>query len=370
MLKTCISRQRQASPDRRGFTLIELLVVIAIIAILIALLLPAVQQAREAARRTQCKNNLKQIGLALHNHLDTYGSFPPGYVCYDETGNRFKTGGWQYGVNEIGFHWLPMLLPFVEQPGLWQQVTDCHNDFKGGHTANPADHCEFSAAFGNLGRTPLPGFHQCPSTPEATRLFSDGTFGLEALAKGSYAASWGSGNMVSWETPSTRGAFGAYYVNQDKIVVSLGGSDDRFQQGKGMKDSDFTDGMSNTLCVSEVIPTDGEAAGTSSTDIRGVWMSPSMGATIFSAFLNPNANQEDVLEACDELIPNTRRPFLACAEERATENTYAAARSFHTGGVNALLADGSVRFVSDNVDNANIWRALATARGGEVIGEF
>ena len=115
--QSAASRSQAAQPlesKRAGFTLIELLVVIAIIAVLIALLLPAVQQAREAARRSQCKNNLKQYGLALHNHIETYGTFPPGYVCYDETSNKFKVGGWQDGVNELGFNWKCQLLPFLE----------------------------------------------------------------------------------------------------------------------------------------------------------------------------------------------------------------------------------------------------------------
>jgi prepilin-type N-terminal cleavage/methylation domain-containing protein len=352
---------------RSGFTLIELLVVIAIIAILIALLLPAVQQAREAARRTQCKNNLKQIGLALHNHMDTYGSFPPGYVCYDENSNRFKTGGWQAGVNEMGFSWLPMILPYMEAPAHWAQLSDCHDDFKGAHTANPSDHCEYYTEFGNIGRKPLP-FMLCPSNPQTRKLFSG--ISLESLAKGNYAASWGSGNMLSWESAATAGAFGCYYVNQNDIVASLGGSDDRFQQRKGSTSGDFTDGMSNTIAVSEVISTDGFTTSSSSPDIRGVWMNPGMGASIFTAARNPNSLEPDIIPSCDTTIPAGKKPTLECVENASDENVYAAARSYHTGGVNAILADGSVRFISENVDSVGIWQPLNTRQNGEVLGDF
>ena len=142
-----------------------------------------------------------------------------------------------------------------------------------------------------------------------------------------------------------------------------------FQQDKGVTDSDFVDGMSNTVAVSEVVGTDG-FGGSVSVDIRGVWMSPAMGATIFTAFNNPNARVADVLAGCDSSIPADAFPYLNCTEERSTEDVYAAARSYHTGGVNALMADGAVRFISDNVDNAGIWRPLNTIRNGETIGEF
>lgn len=355
---------------RRGFTLIELLVVIAIIAILVALLLPAVQQAREAARRSQCKNNLKQYGLALHNHLDTYGSFPPGYVCYDESGNRFQTGGWQNGQNEFGFHWLVMLFPYMEQPALWNQITACADDDKQDTITNPWDHCEAISASSNIGRKRLPAFSHCPSSPIDNSQFTDSDYGLEALAKGNnYAASWGSGNMLSWESRSTRGAFGCYFTTQDKIALGHGGSGDLFQQDKGSTDSDFTDGMSNSVAISEVVSADGYST-TSTKDIRGVWLSAAMGATLFTAYNTPNARVADVLAACDENISGTTSPFMDCVEDRTTADVYAAARSYHTGGVNVLLADGAVRFVSDNIDKNAVWHPLNTIRNGETIGDF
>ncbi|WP_339735119.1 DUF1559 domain-containing protein [uncultured Gimesia sp.] len=362
-------REQARQKWRRGFTLIELLVVIAIIAILIALLLPAVQQAREAARRSQCKNNLKQYGLALHNHLDAHGSFPPGYVCYDESGNRFKTGGWQHGQNEFGFHWLVMMLPYMEQPGLWNQVKACADNIRGNPTTNPWDHCEYLAP-DHIGRERLPAFNRCPSAPTDNSYYSDGTYGLESLAKGNnYAASWGSGNMLSWEDRSTRGAFGCFFTTQEEISIGSGGSGDHFQQGKGTTDSDFVDGMSNTVAISEIVGADGFTSRVS-VDIRGVWFSPAMGATIFTAYNNPNSRVADVLAGCDSSIPTDAVPYLNCTEERTTADVYAAARSYHTGGVNVLLADGAVRFISDNVDNAAIWRPLNTIRYGETIGEF
>ncbi|GAA5511140.1 DUF1559 domain-containing protein [Novipirellula caenicola] len=349
---------------RAAFTLVELLVVIAIIGVLVGLLLPAVQAAREAARRMQCQNNMKQFGLAMHNHMSAFGSFPPGNVNYDESGNRFKTGGWQHGQNELGWHWLPMLFPYLEQPGMWELVQRCEEERADQHISNPCDHCEYFAEFEHLGREQLASFDKCPSAPSVSGQFSDGSYGLEALAKGNnYAACWGSGDMLSWEEQETRGAFGTYYVHQDKIVtlgppISAG---DRFQNRNGMQSRDFTDGLSNTIAMSEII------AAESQTDIRGVWMSPAMGATIFSAFRNPNSDEKDILAACGEDIADVTKPRLACEEERDTAAIYAAARSYHTGGVNVLMADGGVRFVTDSVDNLNIWRPMSTAQNQEVI---
>lgn len=349
--------------QRAGFTLVELLVVIAIIGVLVSLLLPAVQAAREAARRMQCQNNLKQFGLAMHNHMDTHGSFPPGYVCYDESGNRYKTGGWQHGQNELGWHWLPMLFPYMEQQAMWERIKECEDNRKNEHTQNPCDDCEYHAP-NHTGRDQLGPFARCPSATNVDVQFSDGSYGLEALAKGSnYAVSWGSGNMLSWETTKTRGAFGTFYTPQEQIVISLGGSGDRFQNKRGMLAEDFTDGMSNTLAMSEILSTD------TTTDIRGVWMSPAMGATVFSAYLSPNSKEKDVLAACDEAFPDNQNPNLACTEERSTADVYAAARSHHPGGVSALLADGSVRYVAETIDRVNVWQAMATAQNGEVVSE-
>lgn len=361
---------------KTGFTLVELLVVIAIIGVLVGLLLPAVQAAREAARRMQCQNNMKQFGLAMHNHMSAFNAFPPGNVNYDESGNRFKTGGWQHGQNELGWHWLAMLFPYIEQPAMWELVKICEADRANEHTSNPCDHCEYLATTNHLGREQLPSFDQCPTAPLVRTQFSDGSYGLEALAKGNnYAACWGSGDMLSWEKSETRGAFGTYYADQEEILNIVAGqpttAGDRFQNSKGMQSRDFIDGLSNTMAMSEIL------ASESKTDIRGVWMSPAMGATIFSAFQNPNSNTKDILAACGNEItdPSTTTTIeanrrLDCLEQRTTAVIYAAARSYHTGGVNALIADGSVRFVSDSVDNLKIWRPLSTAQNNEVLEAF
>ncbi len=359
----------------RGFTLVELLVVIAIIGVLVGLLLPAVQAAREAARRMQCQNNMKQFGLAMHNHMSAFNAFPPGNVNYDEKSRRYQTGGWQFGNNEQGWHWLAMLFPYIEQPAMWQRVKTCEDSRATSHVSNPCDDCEYHAFTGHLGRQQLAAFDKCPSAPAVRTQFSDGSYGLEALAKGNnYAACWGSGDMLSWEDPKTRGAFGTYYASQDEILNIVPGqpttAGDRFQNGNGMQSRDFIDGLSNTMAMSEILAVE------SKTDIRGVWMSPAMGATIFSAFNNPNSNQKDTLAACGNEIndPSTTTTLnasdrLECLEVRDTAAVYAAARSHHTGGVNVLMADGSVRFVTDSVDNLKVWRPMSTAQNNEVIDE-
>ncbi|TWT73003.1 DUF1559 domain-containing protein [Allorhodopirellula solitaria] len=370
-----IETMEKQARRRPGFTLVELLVVIAIIGVLVGLLLPAVQAAREAARRMQCQNNMKQFGLAMHNHMSTFNAFPPGSVNYDESGNRYKTGGWQHGQNEQGWHWLVMLFPYMEQPAMWERVQVCEDDRADDHTSNPCDHCEAIEVTDHLGREQLASFDQCPTAPAVRSQFSDGSYGLEALAKGNnYAACWGSGDMLSWENPETRGAFGTHYAHQDEIINNVNGvvsAGDRFQNRKGMQSRDFLDGLSNTMAMSEILAVD------SKTDIRGTWMSPAMGATIFSAFRNPNSNEKDVLAACGDEItdPSTTVTIdsndrLDCLEERDTAAIYAAARSYHTGGVNVLMADGSVRFVTDSVDNLKIWQPLSTAANNEVLEEL
>jgi len=351
---------------RSAFTLIELLVVIAIIAILVALLLPAVQQAREAARRTSCKNNMKQLGTALHNHLDTHGSFPPGYVCFDDDpANRFRTGGWQTGIRRLGFNWVCNILPYMEEPARYDQITACNDDLlgdPGDQDSNPADHCEAIASFGNVGREQLK-FLLCPSHPKIRDNFSNGSYGLEALAKGTYAASWGTGNMLSWENESTRGAFGCYRVATNKIAPAAGGGGDGFQAHKGNNDSDFTDGLSNTVLLSELRVVD------DSTDLRGTWMNPGMGATTFSAAHEPNSRVNDIIASCDTTLDPDDIMYCGSTEITDDETVTASARSYHTGGVNVTLGDASVRFVSENID-IGIWQGLNTLRGGEVIGEF
>ncbi len=349
------NRPRPESPrPRRGFTLIELLVVIAIIAILIALLLPAVQQAREAARRTECKNKIRQLALALHNHIDAHGSFPPGYMSYDENANRYNVGGWQHtgSPNELGFNWLCNIFAYLEEPQLATQAQACNDDRPEG-THNPSDHCESLNSSTGLGSTSLK-FMLCPSAVRTNQKFSDGDYGLENLTKGNYAACFGSSDFLSWENPATAGAFGCTYLKQEEIGT------DRFKANLGKRPGDIVDGMSNTILLSEVIATD-VGGGTTNSDIRGVWINPGMGASVFSARLNPNSREMDRIAACDGNIPNTS-PLFCDNQDVDGSDTWAAARSYHTGGVNAAMCDGSVRFISNNINN-EVYRAVATAGG-------
>ncbi|MDA1039379.1 MAG: DUF1559 domain-containing protein [Planctomycetota bacterium] len=355
---------------QRGFTLVELLVVIAIIGVLIGLLLPAVQAARESARRSSCNANLKQVALAMHQHIDAYGSLPPGYVCYDESGNRWKTGGHQHGNNESGFNWYVQLFPYLEEPALHDLVQTCHDRAKAGHTYNPADDCEWNSGSAYFGRGPAAASYRCPSAPAVTQMFTDGAYGLESCGKGlNYAANWGATNILGWESTSSRGAFGCYFTTQERIVNSLGGSGDRFQHSKGMAPRDFKDGMSKTLLLGEIVGVD-SASGSSSTDVRGSWITNAMGGISFTTFLGPNSSTGDVLGACDEAIPaDGRAGTLQCTENRSDENVYAASRSMHPGGVNCAMSDGSTRFITNDVNLTGVWQPMSTIRNGETVNE-
>jgi prepilin-type N-terminal cleavage/methylation domain-containing protein len=343
-------------PVRRAFTLVELLVVIAIIGILIALLLPAVQSARQAGRRTQCSNNLRQIGLGLQNHYNAYKSFPPGLP--NAALNLWVAGGTQVGAVCQGPNWLANILPQIEESTLAQNIVHCMDGGGADPGFSVCDDCEHDAN-GNVGRTTLP-FMICPDAPIMTYLINN--WHLEHLAKGNYAGNFGADTYMSFQSPKLAGLFGIVDLGAkiatvgDANCVALGRT--RMGWGKGMKNKDVTDGTTHTLAASEVIGWDNYYDG------RGVWLAPAMGASSFTGRTTPNSDTNDVIPLCYLGIP-TDNP-LHCTQNQADGNVFAAARSRHPGGVEAVFADASTHFEADSVD-PTVWRALSTIAGGETI---
>ena len=309
-----------SSPNRptrvaRGFTLIELLVVIAIIAVLIALLLPAVQQAREAARRTQCKNNLKQLGLAMHNYHDTMGRFPPGVIWAN---NQIYTGP--------RTTYFVMLLPYLDQGPLYNLI-----DF---NIANVMwCYGNNAAAVKNV----VPGA-LCPS---------DGMGGTQKNT-----------NCGLHAVTNYMGFFGETLADSFTRKSVFGAN-------RGASLRDLTDGTSSTLLFGEYLTGSGLAD-----DWRGGMWPDLAGFGLIHTRNTPNSNSPDLLypQWCPPGL-NLPQKNLPCVPGDGTTTDTATSRSRHTGGVHVLLGDGAVRFVSDNID-LNTWRALGTMSGSEVIGEF
>lgn len=305
---------------RSAFTLIELLVVIAIIAILVALLLPAVQQAREAARRSSCKNNLKQVGLAMHNYHDVHNTFPYGWG-WDEADTQTRRRD----------TWMQQILPFIEQGALYDLYVQQNRSHA--HTSSE-----------QILKTQIATLF-CPSNP------STGTENF----RGTYGANAG----------STNPGFGS--TNANGI----------FFRRSSIGFRDIVDGTSNTLLIAEGVarPSNG-ANHTPWGEVGYYWGGGSVGhhGTAFNTAQAPNSRVPD----CNYTCASYDMAKFPCAGYNAGNNppvtcayadigTYA--RSFHTGGVQASMADGAVRFVSENI-NLQTWQALSTRAGGEVIGEF
>ncbi|MDA0833829.1 MAG: DUF1559 domain-containing protein [Planctomycetota bacterium] len=345
-----MSPRRSRIHQRRGFTLIELLVVIAIIAVLIALLLPAVQQAREAARRIQCRNNLKQIGLALHNYESSHNSFPPGRVGYPMVFSAHAAilpyiDGANLS-NAIDFNTAPT---FVEPPvaPYSQNVIAamtvipmyvCASDFQrmSGNSYAPTNYV-VCAGSGSDATTRYirrgDGVMFDVKLLGVTRLrdITDGLSNTAAVSEQTLGMGY-SGGSGSSAAPAIPGSTPPVQYAQQVLNLS-----------SSQNDSISGTDTSPANCV---VGASGWWKG-----IRGAkWMNGHYGDTIYNHAMTPNAKTFD----CGNASHNAG---------------LTAARSQHAGGVSMLLCDGSVRFVSDSVD-LGIWRALATKSGTEVLGEF
>jgi prepilin-type N-terminal cleavage/methylation domain-containing protein/prepilin-type processing-associated H-X9-DG protein len=323
----------------RGFTLIELLVVIAIIAVLIALLLPAVQAAREAARRSQCVNNFKQVGLAMHNYHDTQGSLPIGRMGI----------GYTYGNNvDQRRTWAFSILPFFEQTQAFNAL-----NFNWAFYAPPNTTIILIAQ----------RVFQCPSdTPTIQEPDTPYPRG-----KGNVAANWGNTHFYQDESGRGNGVYpsdaGGNPFKGPVGTVTFGLAP--FQGNISNNFRSFTDGTSNTVLVSEVIM--GFNAGGNLYDHRGDLFNDDYNCTMFMGYTAPNSKTPDALGGDANGRPwctyGLRPNVPPCTGGTPAFN---ASRSRHSGGVNSLFGDGSVRWVKDSV-NINVWRALTTMGGNETI---
>uniref|UniRef100_A0A7C4QNQ0 DUF1559 domain-containing protein n=1 Tax=Schlesneria paludicola TaxID=360056 RepID=A0A7C4QNQ0_9PLAN len=336
-----MSRQRTSRP---AFTLIELLVVIAIIAILIALLLPAVQQAREAARRTQCRNNLKQIGLALHNYESSFGRLPMGIIS-DQCGSLNWGGDSRY--DDDGFSWTTSILPYMDQAPKYQQLAN-------------------SPWFGMFGATekywvsrgsppsgapipgctdPLPAF-TCPSST-LPQIVPE-TFTVPGnTAVGTTTPRW----SIGYATSSYKGCGGSQQGD------SFGMLHKNCEYPGGLAFRDVTDGLSNTLMVAEstIITTGNNPTVSGNTAVQD-W------PTLYVA-----AGDDEMVR----VNGRTTAPINAATNfnnwARAINDDSAA--SYHVGGAFFTFGDGSVRFLSENISMV-IYDRLHDRRDGEILGDF
>lgn len=300
-------RQRRAL----GFTLVELLVVIAIIGVMVGLLLPAVQAAREAARRMQCTNNLKQIGLGLHNYHDTYRRFPAGFY-------QFTTGL----PNEST--WIAHILPFIEQKNLYDGIV----------------------AWQQFGSPPAgSGVQRVTSTFLPTMTCpSDVPVELAATnwARGNYAANNGIGPMSTVGVNSVaRGPLGVFIQNMSRNMAEI------------------LDGTSNTAMVSELLKSPGN-------DFRGVMHYPE--GPLYHHNFSPNTRLDDQFRG-SLCVTIPRAPCVGTYTAWNNRSIVLSARSLHPGAINVALVDGSVRTVANTV-NLLTWQNLGNHQDGIVLGEF
>ncbi|GAA4437012.1 DUF1559 domain-containing protein [Bremerella cremea] len=359
---------KRLQPNRSGFTLVELLVVIAIIGVLIALLLPAVQQAREAARRMQCTNQLKQLGLACHNFHDTFGKFPGG-SHQDAFADRTRTNPDEYHHDDRGrWSYLTVLLPFIEQQAMYDQLTSTHVG------------SEYPWNGTTLLRNQIPTI-LCPSD-------GNGSKGANDQGRNSYHVNRGD-YWNNWDWWECRGVFG----NQYRVTKKF---------------SSLTDGSSNTMMISEMRIGVPNSTKIGQNVANGVGHSNGAAPSVCAARKGPNGSLTgSVYTRGDNELPGWRwsdahtvftqwhvvlppnSPSCSNDSGGTIDHELMTASSYHPGGVNVVFADGAVKFVPDTIDTGNltaaesdilssnpqayagaslrgVWGALGTSSGGEV----
>ncbi|MBA4032671.1 MAG: prepilin-type cleavage/methylation domain-containing protein [Planctomyces sp.] len=339
---------------KSGFTLIELLVVIAIIAILIALLLPAVQQAREAARRTQCKNNLKQLGLALHNYHDNSLVFPPGWIGYNANNSANAFSGWG---------WNAMILPFLDQAPLYNTIQPSRSMFDATGTAPNINTTAVGAQLGAL---------RCPSDVGSATITNS-----PSTATGTTPAN----STVPFGRSTYPGVLG-FYNNGTNIIGCDGASATIpgtlttanfrgiFAENSRVGIRDMTDGTSNSIVVGErYTPASDNISGTYYRG-HGAWAGAFNRVDAFGVSSAVGDTVHRINSSITSTGVSTNTPVNALtAASNGPRGQTTGFSSMHTGGAHFLLGDGTVRFISENID-VSIYRNLSQVNDGNVVGEF
>ena len=323
-----VSKSFAARTRRQGFTLVELLVVIAIIGILVGLLLPAVQAAREAARRMQCTNNLKQLGLSVHNFESAFKKFPVGTI-----GRALPSGNYPASGGKPRTPFIPQILPYIEQGNI-SSLYDLKVDFNHANNAQA--------------RSQKLPFMQCPSDQ------TNDPWTPTLDYKGNYGLNWGRWSFIDQGGPAT---------NPAPLNVTQAGGKSPFYIDFGAKMGEISDGTTNTLMMMEMLqpPRDHD---NDVTDRRGRIWNDDTACYQISARIQPNSPSPDYGSCIHNLQKNW--PCIKDSVVANTINYFMGSRSRHTGGVNVVLCDGSVQFISNSIDLVS-WASMSGMSDGAVI---